>query len=58
VADPYVRDGTLVQVLPAQRMRGPGGFFLVYPSSGQVPKKVAAFRDFLVERLGARPIES
>ncbi|MDB4979459.1 MAG: hypothetical protein JWM82_211 [Myxococcales bacterium] len=26
------------------------------PSSGQVPRKVTAFRDFLVERLNVKPL--
>lgn len=29
----------------------PGELVLLYPSSGQIPKKVAAFRDFLVDAL-------
>jgi DNA-binding transcriptional LysR family regulator len=58
VADASVSNGSLVQVLAGQRSRSAGGFFLVYPSSGQVPRKVTAFRDFLLERLCARPIET
>jgi DNA-binding transcriptional LysR family regulator len=57
VAEPFLGDGTLVPVLAGERLRTPGGYFLLYPSSGQVPRKVTAFRDFLVERLKTRPID-
>jgi DNA-binding transcriptional LysR family regulator len=56
VAEPAVREGALVQVLPKLRIGGVDGFVLLYPSSGQVPKKVAAFRDFVLEALRARPL--
>jgi DNA-binding transcriptional LysR family regulator len=55
VAEPYLRAGTLVPVMANARFRGGGGLFLLYPSSGQVPRKVSAFRDFLLERTRARP---
>jgi DNA-binding transcriptional LysR family regulator len=57
MAEPYVRAGTLVAVAPSLRSRGPGGYYLLYPSSGQVPRKVTAFHDFLVETLRVRPID-
>jgi DNA-binding transcriptional LysR family regulator len=55
VAEPYVRDGTLEAVSLADRPRGDAAFLLLYPSSGQVPRKVTAFRDFLLERLKKTP---
>jgi DNA-binding transcriptional LysR family regulator len=57
LAEPDVASGTLVPVMRHARRRTPGGLFLVYPSSGPVPRKVTAFRDFLVERLEARPLD-
>lgn len=58
VADPWVRDGTLVPTeIPGFRSFAGGYLALLYPSSGQVPRKVAAFRDFLVERLKKRPLD-
>jgi DNA-binding transcriptional LysR family regulator len=56
LAGPYVRSGALVPVLASERQRGPGGYFLLYPSSGQVPRKVIALRDFLVEHLKTHPL--
>lgn len=56
VAEPDVVSGALVPVMRHERLRGSGGVFLVYPSSGSVPRKVTAFRDFVVERLQARPL--
>ncbi|MED5373736.1 MAG: LysR family transcriptional regulator [Myxococcota bacterium] len=56
VADSYVRDGLLEQVAVSGLPELRGGFVLLYPSSGQVPRKVTALRDFLVERLGAGPL--
>jgi DNA-binding transcriptional LysR family regulator len=50
-----LRTGRLVRVLPEWR-RDVSGIFVVYPASRQVPRKVAAFRDFAVEtfrQLGA-----
>ncbi len=43
--------GRLVRVLPAWERRG-GGFYVVTPSARFVPRKVAAFRDHLLSRLG------
>jgi DNA-binding transcriptional LysR family regulator len=51
MAAPYVRDGLLEELTFADQPRWSGTLFLVYPSSGQVPRKVTAFRDFLIERL-------
>lgn len=44
-----VAEGRLVPVLGA-RAEGLGSLSVVYPSARHVPAKVAAFRDFLVER--------
>lgn len=53
VARAYVREGLLEEV----PLGGPpvmeGQFVLLYPTSGQSPKKVTAFRDFLLETLRA-----
>jgi DNA-binding transcriptional LysR family regulator len=49
VAEPYVRDGFLEEVLLSDRPPRDGTLVLLYPSSGQVPRKVAAFRDYLLE---------
>jgi DNA-binding transcriptional LysR family regulator len=50
-AAPYVQDGSLEEV-PVSLPGGiSGGLFLVYPSSGEVPRKVTAFRDFLLDWL-------
>ena len=57
VAEPYVRDGLLEPVPIGDLPRESGGFFLLYPSIGQVTRKVIAFRDFLLERLKKSPLE-
>jgi DNA-binding transcriptional LysR family regulator len=41
-------------VLPNERLLEAVGLSLVYPSSGQVPRKVAAFRDYLLEQVRPR----
>lgn len=57
VAEPHVREGFL-EALPMNDLpRWQGGLFLVYPSSGQVSRKVTAFRDFLLERVKKTPLE-
>jgi len=56
VAAPYVREGLLQEVLLTDRPDWRGALFLVYPSSGQVPRKVTAFRDFLFEWLRNTPL--
>jgi DNA-binding transcriptional LysR family regulator len=58
VADACLREGTLAKVSIPGDPRPAGGFLtLLYPSSGQVPRKVTAFRDFLVERLKKAPLD-
>lgn len=54
VTEPYVAEGRLQPVMPGHAL-GAANISIVYPSSGQVPRKVTAFRDFLIERLKARP---
>lgn len=54
VAEPYVQQGALQRVLRSYRVRT-GGFVLLYPKGRQLPRKVSAFRDFLVEALRAQP---
>jgi len=57
VAEPRVREGVL-EALPMNDLpRWRGGMFIVYPKSGQVSRKVTAFRDFLLERLKKTPLE-
>lgn len=56
VAAPYVRDGLLHEVQLGDWPDWRGALFLVYPSSGQVPRKVTAFRDFLFEWLRNTPL--
>jgi DNA-binding transcriptional LysR family regulator len=57
VADAYVRDGTIESVPVSNRSPFGAVFVLLYPSSGHVPRKVTAFRDFLVERLKKAPLD-
>jgi DNA-binding transcriptional LysR family regulator len=56
VAEPLVALGELTRVLTIRSQ--PGGLVLLYPSSGQVARKVTAFRDVLLETLRARPLPS
>jgi DNA-binding transcriptional LysR family regulator len=53
VAEPDVLAGMLVRVLPRHE-RTVGHLHLVTPAAKQVPRKVAAFRDLVVELLRAR----
>lgn len=57
VADAYVRDGTIESVAIGNRPPFTSDFVLLYPSNGNVPRKVSAFRDFLVERLKKAPLD-
>jgi DNA-binding transcriptional LysR family regulator len=56
VALPLLGDGRLEEVTLAVAPHVAGNFFLVYPSSGEVPRKVSAFRDFLVDWLRKSPV--
>jgi DNA-binding transcriptional LysR family regulator len=55
VTEAYVAEGRLTAIMPSHTI-GAANLHIVYPSSGQVPRKVTAFRDFLVERLKAGPL--
>lgn len=57
LAMPYVREGFLEEVHLDEAAPLKGAVYLLYPSSGQVPRKVAAFRDFLVDWLKTSPLE-
>jgi DNA-binding transcriptional LysR family regulator len=48
-----VAAGRLVRVLPRYE-RPSSTLFLVTPAARHVPRKVTAFRDLLLEQLGAR----
>lgn len=56
LAAPYVRDGLLEEVPVVELPRRAAEYFLVYPSSGQVPRKLTAFRDFLLEWIRQAPL--
>ncbi|MFK7988567.1 MAG: LysR family transcriptional regulator [Sandaracinaceae bacterium] len=49
VARPYLRDGLLEEVTITDAPLGTSSLVMLYPSSGQLSKKVSSFRDFLVE---------
>jgi DNA-binding transcriptional LysR family regulator len=55
IGEPFVETGDLARVLPGHRLRL-GEFVLLYPAARKPPRKVAAFRDFLLESLKAHPI--
>jgi DNA-binding transcriptional LysR family regulator len=55
VTERHVARGQLQAILPKLSL-GAANISILYPSSGQVPRKVTAFRDFLVERLKAKPL--
>jgi DNA-binding transcriptional LysR family regulator len=57
VGSPFVVDGLLEEVPLGDRPGGSPVLYLVYPSSGQVPRKVTAFRDFFVEWLKTSPLQ-
>jgi len=57
VAADAVARGQLEAVL-TPRALGSVSLYLVYPSSGHVPRKVSVFSDFLAARLRARPIDA
>lgn len=51
LAHAAVASGALVGVLRDHHTEHRSALYLVYPSSGQVPRKLEAFRDFLVDSL-------
>ncbi|MBC8073975.1 MAG: LysR family transcriptional regulator [Deltaproteobacteria bacterium] len=56
VADEEVQAGRLVPVMQSRTLRAPGGYFLLYPTRGQISRKVSAFRDFLVNCMASKPL--
>jgi DNA-binding transcriptional LysR family regulator len=48
IAQPYVASGELVRILPSVRVNA-GGLVLLYSSTRPLARKVAAFRDFMVD---------
>ncbi len=55
LAEPKVATGELVRVLPRYAIPS-GAVWLVIPSAKNIPAKVTAFRDFVLEALSARPL--
>lgn len=55
-AESEIRSGRLVRVLPTHTSRPGGAIYVVHPSTKHVPRKVAAFRDFLIESLRSMPV--
>jgi DNA-binding transcriptional LysR family regulator len=55
LAQGELASGQLVRVLP-RYAEGGGTFVLLHPRAKHVPRKVTAFRDFLLEYLVARPL--
>jgi len=53
LGEPAVKRGELVRVLPAFRERATGRLVILYPSGRRVPRKVTAFRDYLLQMLGS-----
>ncbi|MFO0668157.1 MAG: LysR family transcriptional regulator [Polyangiaceae bacterium] len=51
----HLTAGTVVRVLPRVSVMA-GALYLVYPPTRHVPRKVSAFRDFLVEHFAAHPL--
>ncbi|WNG38824.1 LysR family transcriptional regulator [Archangium violaceum] len=57
LAQADVTSGQLVRVLPRYTQRSTT-FVLLYPRTQHVPRKVSAFRDFLLDFLGGRPLSA
>jgi DNA-binding transcriptional LysR family regulator len=55
IAEPAVTSGELVRVLATQHV-GRASLYLIYPSRKNIPRKVTAFRDFLVDWLRTHPL--
>jgi DNA-binding transcriptional LysR family regulator len=55
VAEPYVRDGLLEPVMITPPSDARGSYVLLYPSSGQISKKVSVFCDFIIDWLQRNP---
>jgi DNA-binding transcriptional LysR family regulator len=56
IGTPYVNEGLLEDTGLAEPASLRAGLYLVWPSSGQVPRKVVAFREFFVEWLRKAPM--
>jgi DNA-binding transcriptional LysR family regulator len=56
LAAPLVQEGLLDELALVQQRVPVGGLFIVYPSRGEVPRKVTAFRDFLIAWLKKAPL--
>jgi DNA-binding transcriptional LysR family regulator len=52
----YVNEGLLEDMDLGEPAAMRAGMYVVYPSSGQVPRKVAAFRDFFIDWLKTSPL--
>ncbi|WP_224368034.1 LysR family transcriptional regulator [Hyalangium versicolor] len=57
LARPDVISGRLLRVLPRWIQHG-GSLFFVHPRAERVPRKVAAFRDFLLDFVATSPLAS
>jgi DNA-binding transcriptional LysR family regulator len=57
LADAFLREGWIELVPLTDRLPMTANYMLLYSSSGQVPRKVTAFRDFLIERLEKAPLD-
>ena len=55
IGAPYVSQGLLEDLELGEPASLRASLYLLYPSSGQVPRKVTAFRDFLVDWLTKSP---
>ena len=55
LALPDVAAGSLVRVLPKFETRS-GALFLVHPPAQHVPRKVTAFRDYVIAYLAQHPL--
>jgi DNA-binding transcriptional LysR family regulator len=55
LARDHIAAGTVVRVLPRVSVIA-GSLYLVYPPTRQLPRKVSALRDFLVEHFAANPL--
>ncbi len=57
LAQAYLATGELQRVYPRYTGEGSGGVTLLYPKAQQqLPRKVTAFRDFLLEHFAERPL--
>ena len=55
LAEADLAAGRLVRVLPEWKMRA-GHHWIVWPGADHLPRKVTAFRDFVLEALKAKPL--